>query len=58
MLIIGGGVAGLTAAVAAKAMGIAVRGFDTSGVRKYGLESRTLLTLYKTFWLKFCFALQ
>ncbi|XP_074457450.1 NAD(P) transhydrogenase subunit alpha-like [Larus michahellis] len=29
MLIIGGGVAGLAAAGAAKAMGVAVRGFDT-----------------------------
>lgn len=38
MLIIGGGVAGLTAAVAAKAMGIAVRGFDARWSKKIWLR--------------------
>lgn len=38
MLIIGGGVAGLAAAGAAKAIGVTVRGFDTSKSKKIWLR--------------------
>lgn len=38
MLIIGGGIAGLAAAGAAKAMGVTVRGFDTRWNKKIWLR--------------------